>query len=75
MDRVTDYPMGVTVTFADANATVSDGVAGLMTGMVNGDPIADDEGVVLFVPVWATRDHDREPTTIFVAVPNIVSVG
>lgn len=68
------YPIGVRVTFADDNATVSDGVAGLRSGVVNGKPLADDEGIVQFVPVWAARDNGREPTTIFVPPANIMGV-
>lgn len=68
------YPMGARVTYADANAAVSDGVAGLVSGVINGEPIHDDDGAVLFVPVYTRRDHGREATTVFVAVSNIVDV-
>jgi hypothetical protein len=70
----TGFPMGARVTFADANATVSDGVAGLRTGTVNGEPITDDEGIVLAVPVFAQRDNGREATTIFVHPSNVMGV-
>lgn len=69
------YPMGATVTFADANATVSDGVIGLRTGTVNGPALCnEDTGEVLLVPVWSERDHGREATTVYVSVANIINV-
>lgn len=76
LDRrdVRKYPMGARVTYGDANATVSDGVEGLVTGTVNGLPICHDTGAVWRVPVWTSRDKGREPTTIYVPVENVVSV-
>lgn len=69
------YPIGARVTFADQNATVSHGKPGLVTGVVNGPPITDDDdGIVLAVPVFAARDNGRESTTIFVHPSNIMGV-
>jgi hypothetical protein len=67
-----DYRPGMRVSFADAMATVSDGVAGVVTGAVNGEPIRDDDGAITHVPVWAARDHGREATTIYVAIDNML---
>jgi hypothetical protein len=74
-DGMSDYPMGAKVTYADDTATVSDGVAGLVTGRINGEPICDDDDEVIFVPVWSERDKRREPTTVFVSVNNIMEVA
>jgi hypothetical protein len=68
------YPLGATMTFVDANATVSDGVAGLRTGVINGPPITDYDDSTLYVPVFAKRDNGREPTTIWVHVANVMGV-
>jgi hypothetical protein len=71
------YPMGARVTYADAQATVSDGVAGLVTGTVNGpafDLDPERPGEITHVSVWTERDNGREPTSIMVAVANIVDV-
>ncbi|MFL5861130.1 MAG: hypothetical protein ACJ780_10155 [Solirubrobacteraceae bacterium] len=84
------YQTGVRVVFRDANATVSDGVDGLRSGIVNG-PIwfADDEefgsayaeefgggkeGAPVCLSVYASRDNGREPTTILVAWENVVGI-
>jgi hypothetical protein len=79
------YRPGVRVVFRDANATVSDGVDGLRSGIVNG-PIwfADDEefkdahasleGAPLWLHVYAARDKGRESTTILVSWPNVVGI-
>ena len=68
------YRMGARVYYADANATVSNGAAGIAAGTVNGEPIRDGAGAIQYVPVFTARDHGREPTTVFVAVSNIVGV-
>lgn len=76
------YAIGTRVLFRDANATVSDGVDGVRTGVVNG-PIwfSDDEAFgeyateecePLRLLVWASRDKGREATTIMVAWGNVV---
>lgn len=67
--------MGEAVSFADASATVSDDVAGVSQGTINGPPITDDEGVVTHVPVYAERDNGREATTVWVAISNLLSWG
>lgn len=67
-----DFKPGTRLTYADGEATVSDGMAGLVTGTVNGPPITDDEGNVSHVPVFTERDNGREATTVYVAVTNIV---
>lgn len=59
-------------TFADSEATVTDGEAGVAEGVVNGEPIADDAGNVTHVPIFAERDNGREPTTIYVARRNLL---
>lgn len=71
---MSEYAIGAEVTFADATATTSTGEPGVASGVVNGEPFTDDGGEVTHVPVWCVRDNGREPTTIFVAVPNILSV-
>jgi hypothetical protein len=67
-----NYRPGTRIVFADANATVSDRVVGTRTGVVNGTPITDDDGVVLYLPVFAARDDGREATTIYVATANVL---
>lgn len=71
------YPMGATVTFADDVATVSlakmGNVTVLASGIVNGKPVTDDAGRVLYIPCWCEREG-REATTIYVGVGNIVEV-
>jgi hypothetical protein len=69
-----DFPMGAEVTFADASATTSTEEVGVAKGTVNGPSIHDPEtGKVTHVPVWAERDNGREPTTVFVAIDNILN--
>lgn len=67
-----DYKQGMHVSFHDSEATVSDGTSGVCTGMVNGEPLRDDDGNVTHVPVWAERDNGRENTTIWVAISNML---
>lgn len=77
---MTDFPMGATVTFADATATVSDGQEGIAKGIVNGPPMMDDAGGwhsgegAVFVPLFCERDNGREATTVYVHESNILSV-
>jgi hypothetical protein len=74
---VSGYPTGARVTYADDSATVSDRVPGLVTGTVNGngyDMDPERPGEITHVPIWTERDNGREPTTILVAVENIVAV-
>jgi len=66
------YKMGTRLAFRDCTATVSDEVDGISTGTVNGPPLTDYEKRVTHVPVFAERDNGREPTTIYVAVEDIV---
>lgn len=66
------YTQGMHVSFHDSEATVSDGKSGVCTGMVNGEPIRDDDGAITHVPVWAERDNGRESTTIFVSIHNML---
>lgn len=67
-----EYTPGMRVSYTDANATVSDGVAGIATGAVNGPPIRDDHGDITHIPVFTERDHGREATTIYVAIDNML---
>jgi hypothetical protein len=70
------YPMGATLTFLDSTATVSSDAAGVAKGMINGEPLMHEDGdVVAYVPVWCERDNNREPTTVFVAVSNVLNVS
>lgn len=68
-----DYKPGQSIQFADLNATVSDDVAGIVTGMVNGPPIKDDAGNTILVPAFTERDNGREAATVYVAVENILA--
>jgi hypothetical protein len=70
-----EFPVGTRVLFGDANATVSDSLAGTRIGIVNGDPICDDNGAIKYYCVWADRDNGREATTIFVAAPNLLGLA
>lgn len=70
--RGEEYAPGMRVSFTDANATVSDDVAGVVTGVVNGPPIRDDHGDITHIPVFAARDKGREETTIYVAIDNVL---
>lgn len=70
--RGEEYAPGMRVSFTDANATVSDDVAGVVTGVVNGPPIRDDHGDITHIPVFAARDKGREETTIYVAIDNML---
>lgn len=70
-----DFPMGATVTYADATATTSTGEPGVARGTVNGEPISFLDGEIGWVPVWTERDNAREPTTILVAVANVLEVS
>jgi hypothetical protein len=74
---MSEYPMGARVVYADAQATVSDGVAGMVTGTINGptfDLDPERPGEITHVSVWTERDKGREPTSILVAVENIATV-
>ena len=66
------YKIGDRVLFADASATVSDGVTGTREGMINGAPITNGDGTILYYCVWAERDNSREATTIIVAATNMI---
>ena len=78
------YPLGSRVRYADANATTSGADVVLASGVVNGEPLLVPDGLVdeatglrsalLYVPVFTSRDNGREPTAVYVAHPNIVSV-
>jgi hypothetical protein len=70
--KASSYPMGAIVTYADSNATVSDGAMSLVTGWVNGTPL-EHEGKLL-IPVYSRRDKGREDATVYVPETNIVSV-
>lgn len=67
------YEPGTEGSYGDANATVSDGLEGVATGVVNGPPITDDSGEITHVPVYTDRDNGREATTVYVAVANILT--
>lgn len=72
---MTAYPIGALVKYVDEVATVSTGETVLATGRINGEALAnDDTGEVVYVPVWTSRDNNREPTTVYVAVHNILEV-
>jgi hypothetical protein len=64
------FELGARVSFADANATISDGVPGVSVGIVNGPPL--DANGRTYIPVFAERDHGREATTILVAEENLL---
>ena len=69
MKQIFEPPkVGDIVEFSDANATVSDGKPVKRRGTVNGPALGGA------VPVWSERDNGREPTTIIVAVQDIVAV-
>ena len=73
---MTEIPKrGDRVKFRDNSATTSLKDAGekvyVREGMVNGDPILDDDLNVVAIPVWAEREG-REPTTIFVVSANLL---
>lgn len=72
-DELAALSLGDTVVYADANATVTGDAMALITGLVNGEPLMDDDGdAVLYVPVFSERDNGREATTVFVAAENII---
>lgn len=66
------YKPGTRVSYADDSATVSDGVTGVSSGVVNGPPLLDDDGEPTHVPVFTERDNGREATTVWVAVENLL---
>jgi hypothetical protein len=70
---VTDFKMGDTIRFTDANAIgkPGDDTVRVVTGVVNGEPTVTGEGV--YVPVFASR-IGREATTIWVDANNILAV-
>lgn len=68
------YPLGATLVFVDANATVSDDSTVAARGVVNGPPLLDEDGVVFLVPVFVAWDHGREATTVYVHVTNVLGV-
>lgn len=67
--------VGDRITYMDAWATTSTGQPGVVVGTMNGEPIRDDDGEVRFIPVWTERDNMREPTTILVAIDNVLGVN
>lgn len=67
------YPLGATLVFMDANATVSDSLEGAVRAPINGPPIMGD-GAVIMIPVFAARDNGREATTVYVHVTNVLGV-
>lgn len=82
--RERGYPLGARVQYIDGNATTSGDDPVLASGVVNGEPLEVPDGLVdqvtglrenlTYVPVFTSRDKGREPTTVWVAHPNIVAV-
>jgi hypothetical protein len=72
-----EYPVGAKVRFKTSGSEIADVRSNTETlywsGHVNGNPICDDHGTILAVPVWCEREN-REATTVIVVVDNIVSI-
>ena len=63
---------GDRVKFADGNAAVSTDELVICTGICNGPAVYDEKNDVWFVPLFASRDNGREPTTIYVHEANLM---
>lgn len=67
-----DLTIGNHVVYSD-NGVVVKGESALCEGIINGDPLHDEEtGEVMMVPVFSERSDGREPTTIYVHIANIL---
>lgn len=60
------------VSYADAGTVMSDDAPGVVTGIVNGEPMRDGMNRITHVPVYTERDNSREATTIWVAIENML---
>lgn len=68
------YPPGTKVTYVDSGNVNSGTDVVMATGSVNGPCLAAaiPDGLMGYVPVFTSRDNGREPTSIYVAEPNII---
>lgn len=77
MKENNEYPRGATVHFKVTGLEIKDVNSNSKIphweGTINGNPICDEKNTPIYIPVWCEREN-REPTTVMVAVSNILSV-